>query len=243
MNNRRNYYRILHVQPDAPLEIIKASYRTLMHKLKQHPDLGGDTDHAAVLNDAYAVLSDMEKRKKYDANYTHTTINDLREGNITSSRVPKKDSATQTPKRSKTAKSNCPFCQSPIHFEVYPDLRCTQCESPLNPVTTFELEQFGQRQVTRIMANSEITFFTRWPQSGLRGQVQDLSPSGMRFIANTPLSINSIIKIKGKHLNSVAQIVNYHKLKKVLSPFYSIGIKFLTLEFHQKSGTFVSSRV
>ena len=243
MNNRRNYYRILHVQPDAPLEVIKASYRTLMHKLRQHPDLGGETERAAVLNDAYAVLSDVGKRKKYDANYTHPTINDLREGNIVSSGGPKKDSATQTPKHRATAKSSCPFCQSPIHFEVYPDLRCTQCESPLNPVTALELEQFGQRQVTRIMANSEITFFTRWPQSGLRAQVQDLSPSGMRFITNTPLSINSIIKINGKHLDSVAQIVNYHKLKKALSPFYSIGIKFLTLEFHQKTGTFVSSHV
>ncbi len=179
MNNRRNYYRILHVQPDAPLEIIKSSYRTLMHKLKQHPDLGGDNERAAILNDAYAVLSDLEKRKKYDATYTHPTINDLREGNKTFSDIPKNASATQTPKRRETAKSSCPFCQSPIHFEVYPEVRCSQCQSPLNPVTTLELEQFGQRQVTRIMANSEITFFTRWPQSGLRGQVHDLSPSGM----------------------------------------------------------------
>lgn len=243
MNNRRNYYRILHVQPDAPLEIIKASYRTLMHKLRQHPDLGGDTDQAAVLNDAYAVLSDLEKRKKYDANYTYPAINELREGNIAASGVLEKDSVTQTPKRRETANSSCPFCQSPIHFEIYPDVRCSQCDSPLNPVTTLEFEKFGQRQITRIMANSEITFFTRWPQSGLRGQVQDLSPSGMRFITNTPLSINSIIKIKGNHLDSVAQIVNYNKLKKALSPFYSIGIKFLTLEFHQKTGTFVSSHV
>ena len=68
------------MQPDAPLEIIKASYRTLMHKLRQHPDLGGDNEHAAILNDAYAVLSDVEKRKQYDANYTYPTINDLREG-------------------------------------------------------------------------------------------------------------------------------------------------------------------
>lgn len=34
MMNRRNYYRILQVQPDAPPEIIRASYRTLMKELK-----------------------------------------------------------------------------------------------------------------------------------------------------------------------------------------------------------------
>ena len=37
MKNRRNYYRILHVQPEAPLEIIKASYRGLMTKLNVQP--------------------------------------------------------------------------------------------------------------------------------------------------------------------------------------------------------------
>ena len=40
-HNRRNYYRILHVQMDAPTEIIKASYRTCMQKLREAtlPDL------------------------------------------------------------------------------------------------------------------------------------------------------------------------------------------------------------
>ena len=40
MENRRNYYRILQVQPDAPVEVIKASYRALMRELRLHPDLG-----------------------------------------------------------------------------------------------------------------------------------------------------------------------------------------------------------
>ncbi|MFT5395826.1 MAG: DnaJ-class molecular chaperone [Gammaproteobacteria bacterium] len=40
-NERRNYYRILNIQPDAPLEIIKNNYRTLLQKLRLHPDLGG----------------------------------------------------------------------------------------------------------------------------------------------------------------------------------------------------------
>ena len=66
MHNRRNFYRVLQVQPDAPHEIIKASYRTLMQKLKAHPDLGGDQWNAAVINEAYAVLSNPGKRAKYD---------------------------------------------------------------------------------------------------------------------------------------------------------------------------------
>ena len=48
--NRRNYYRVLHVQPDAPIEVIKASYRALMGPLRHHPDLGGDHETAALIN-------------------------------------------------------------------------------------------------------------------------------------------------------------------------------------------------
>ena len=65
--NKRNYYRVLFVQPDAPMEIIQASYRTIMQKLKAHPDLGGDTWNASVINEAYQTLIDHEKRVSYDA--------------------------------------------------------------------------------------------------------------------------------------------------------------------------------
>lgn len=67
MKNKRNYYRILHVQPDAPVELIKMSYRTIMQKLKKHPDLGGDEWDASVINEAYAVLCDKKLRAAYDA--------------------------------------------------------------------------------------------------------------------------------------------------------------------------------
>ena len=66
MENRRNLYRILHVQPDAPDEIIQSSYRTLMMKLRMHPDLGGDHYTATLINEAYAVLSDPARRAAYD---------------------------------------------------------------------------------------------------------------------------------------------------------------------------------
>ena len=34
MKNRRNYYRVLQVQPGAPAAIIKASYRAMLQRLK-----------------------------------------------------------------------------------------------------------------------------------------------------------------------------------------------------------------
>ena len=66
MKNKRNYYRILHVQPDAPTEVIRASYRTLMQKLRQHPDLGGENWNASIINEAHNVLADDARRRAYD---------------------------------------------------------------------------------------------------------------------------------------------------------------------------------
>lgn len=66
-DNKRNYYRILYVQPDAPMEVVQAAYRTIMQKLKAHPDLGGDHWNASVINEAFETLIDADRRRAYDA--------------------------------------------------------------------------------------------------------------------------------------------------------------------------------
>ena len=66
MKSRRNYYRLLRVQPDASLDVIKLCYRTLMQTLQHHPDLGGEEWDAQNINMAYAVLRNPKKRGAYD---------------------------------------------------------------------------------------------------------------------------------------------------------------------------------
>ncbi len=66
MDDRRNYYRVLHLQPDAPIELVRVNFRTLMVKLGAHPDLGGENWSAAHLNAAYHTLSDPVRRSEYD---------------------------------------------------------------------------------------------------------------------------------------------------------------------------------
>jgi DnaJ-class molecular chaperone len=62
------HYESLHVTEDAPDEVIRASYRAL--SLKHHPDQAGERPQSKWkmqrINDAYAVLSDIQKRADYD---------------------------------------------------------------------------------------------------------------------------------------------------------------------------------
>ncbi|MBU6365094.1 MAG: hypothetical protein KJT01_02675 [Gemmatimonadetes bacterium] len=66
--NRRNYYRMLYVQPDAPFPVIKAAYRTLAVAEERAT---GST--SALLTEAYTVLSDPVLRAAYDAKTTVRT--------------------------------------------------------------------------------------------------------------------------------------------------------------------------
>jgi len=67
VDNLPDFYRLLHVYPEAPVAVIKASYRAMMQKMRLHPDLGGDAALAQQLNEAVATLCDASKRWQYDA--------------------------------------------------------------------------------------------------------------------------------------------------------------------------------
>ena len=62
----KNYYEMLGITRGVPQEIISAVYKTWMHALKYHPDLGGDEELAKKINAAYEVLKDPKKRAEYD---------------------------------------------------------------------------------------------------------------------------------------------------------------------------------
>ena len=67
MANKRDYYEVLGVQKNTPKDEIKDAYRKLA--LQYHPDRNKSPDAEEKfkeISEAYAVLSDDEKRRQYD---------------------------------------------------------------------------------------------------------------------------------------------------------------------------------
>lgn len=61
----KDYYKILGVEKGASADEIKKAFRKLAHKY--HPDKqGGDEEKFKEVNEAYQVVGNEEKRKKYD---------------------------------------------------------------------------------------------------------------------------------------------------------------------------------
>jgi curved DNA-binding protein CbpA len=69
MKKLHTHYDNLKIARDAPPEVIKAAYKALCHKF--HPDRNGGSLRATqtfqLINTAYEVLSDPDRRQQHDA--------------------------------------------------------------------------------------------------------------------------------------------------------------------------------
>jgi len=80
MATKRDYYEVLSVSRNASKDEIKSAYRKLA--LKYHPDRNKSSEAEEKfkeISEAYAVLSDQEKRKRYDT-YGHVGTEEVFRG-------------------------------------------------------------------------------------------------------------------------------------------------------------------
>jgi hypothetical protein len=240
MKNRRNYYRLLHVQPDAPLAIIQSSYRALMLKLRQHPDLGGDHQTAALINEAHAVLTDPAKRAAYDE-YLRRRRSTGDSGHAPFQRRP----SAEQPRRNQDVRcpdrSRCPFCDAPYSGTASPGARCAQCDSPLCPPMPMKLQWDDQRAVQRFAHDGEITLLAQRVLKMSKGTIRDLSPTGLCCTSDTPLAVGQVVKIDGSVLCAVARVISCGKRTSSAQPSPLLGVEFLTVEFATAQGTFIQT--
>ena len=257
--NRRNHYRVLHVQPGAPTEVIKASYRALMGPLRHHPDLGGDHHVAAMINEAYAVLSDPVKRREYDLR-----LQPLRERWRTpaasasaAASAPTPASGRPTPNRPQAASADtrahagidpsvwrlariCPLCAHALPETLRANSRCTRCDSPLAPPPspgTGGKELLGRRASARKGRNHAAIVYPRWNVSPIAVRMRDLSMSGLSLHATKPMAARQTFRIVDPDFEAVALVVSC----RPAGSLYSIHASLLTIAFGKSAGVFVSA--
>ena len=215
-----DYYRILHVQPDAPAPIIHASYRTLVQRA-----FGATTGSAeiALLDTAYAVLGDPQRRAAYD-------LERAAHGQ------PAPEEAAGSP-----GTRACLFCGAPHGLErvLERDDDCGRCASPLFPAERHRLEFSGQRMLQRIPKRHAIGVWVTWPQDPpIRAEMRNLSLNGMSFALGVRLEPNQVVRIDCAELRALARIAHIRH-DAVGTERFSAGVEFLTLRFRQVRGSFV----
>lgn len=208
---RRNHYRILFVQPEAPPEVIKAAWRALMSTLRAHPDLGGDPEQAARLNAAYAVLSDPAQRLAYDR-------------------------SLRRPPRGATAPAaasvpGCPFCGQALPPRLGRDSRCGGCGSPLCPAPSAERhasgELLGRRHGERVARTQAVAVRLPGQAGELAAQLRDLSLGGLALHSGQRLAPRSVFRVQASNFDALAEVVSCRALQ---GGGHSVHARLLTLQ-------------
>jgi len=212
-----------------------------MQQLKNHPDLGGDAATAALINEAYAVLTDPERRAEYDGRLD--VMDKVAQG---VAEAPESRNSAAARVRLLDPHRECVFCEAPHDHGslIELDAGCHACGSPLFTAENHRIEDVDQRAVTRIDKRQNITFYTHWPQSnGFSGHTEDISLNGLRLITKHDLQAGQRIKIVSEVLEAVADVTHSIYERHGWSKWCVAGVAFATLRFARSVGGFISDEV
>lgn len=227
-----DYYRVLHVTPDAPAAIIHASYRTLLQRAQGAGEAGAKL---TLLAAAYAVLGDPERRAAYDAERSAGAT-----GHHRIAAAPGEDEPTIT-----AGMRTCLFCGTPHGFTRKPgyDDECGRCGSPLRPAERHRFEYSGQRMLARVPKVHTIEVRVTWPQpTPFTSEMRDLSLNGMQFVAPMQLELHQIVRIDCSELRALGRVAHAEPEPNAFERWRT-GIEFLTLRFRQVRGNFIAAEV
>jgi curved DNA-binding protein CbpA len=244
--NRRNYYRVLHVQPDAHPAVIRTAYRTLMQTLRLHPDLGGDGAAASLITEAYAVLSDPVRRAQYDAQL------DLRRARAASG-PPTDDTGSDGPPRAKALRAPapwpanghiaaCPFCAAALPAPGHRPPRCAGCASPLTPPPSAGHITASRRAFERQHVHTTAEYFLRGDAAPRPATLRDFSPHGAQLTAAEATPLGQTLALKTQLFDALARVVECQPAPPA-SGQWLLRLEFLTLALTAPTGSLVSTQV
>lgn len=225
--NRRNHYRILHVQTDAPPEVIKAAYRALI--ALHHPDVGGDHELASLITEAHTVLSNATRRAAYDA---------LRMVRWT--RQPLDDSGVRPESARPRPPGSCPMCALQVTgLKIGRETRCSRCRAPMYPVrTSGSASSPAERRILpRVSKSDWAVLYPSWPSDVIDVRLRDLSLDGLSVYAGAEIPVGRTIRVTGSSFDVVADIVSCRALDRV----FTLHARLVTALFKQPTGGFVST--
>ncbi len=205
-----------------------------MQRMKMHPDLGGDHWQASLINEAFATLSDPDKRAVYDRDLP---VPVAAQRNGATAEPPPAKQSSQTDWSLATGRF-CAFCGTPHRNNDRPDQNCARCDSPLTMPAATEDAFSLQRQIERMPSSFPVVIYPDWQGSSDNGTAVDLSPGGMCFSSAVALPIGKIIKIDSEPCTAIAQV--RHCSASAGRGRCETGVQFVTLRFNNTQGNFVS---
>jgi curved DNA-binding protein CbpA len=240
--DRRNLYRILQVQPEAPDEVVKASYRALIGGARgQHPDRGGDAARAAAINHAYAVLGDPARRAAYDRS--------LRQQRQPAPRItgpaapPPGDPAGRA-----AAMMACAFCATPVPHAQAAD--CDACGAPLQPPPRLgggpgdtrdpnpSTDGDARRSEVRIPRSDRAWMQLPGESEEVAVHIVDLSFQGIGLSAGRPVREGTPLRLRAGGFDAVVLVLHCRRA----GADYALHGRLLTMRMRGRAGTFVNAR-
>ena len=263
-----DYYALLHVQPNAPAAVIKASYRTMMQKLNHHPDRGGDEGFARLLNEASRTLCDPKTRARYDAlrqqfpkkspakreNSAEEDTQTWGEpggapGNTqTGSATNKSQGEDRSAFSALPAKPSCQFCNTPYPSgtpttgSLYEEIsRCTGCNGARTPIEQLSDSTDEElRRVHRQNHKTHATLYSQWPPQDIKDvTLIDFSTSGCALHTDEALPEEHIVMIETGMFNAICRVRYCHQQEQAEK--FTLGVAFVTLDMSASPGSLLNA--
>jgi len=197
----------------------------LMRELKQHPDLGGSSSQAALLNEAYRTLSHPNLRAEYDRKLFL--------------RYPKQTLSAPALGHPAPAKPSCPFCKEPLPLQARPGQSCAVCQSPLQSEEGGAAQE--RRTLARLKRHDLIHYWSQWPQEPQEAEMIDISPKGMRMLCGRQVEPGTVLKISGPGFKASAIVKDTRAEKIAGKKLQAVGVSFLAVQFENPRGSFLST--